>query len=56
MICESKGPDCQNEATQKVFWPGRPPIRFCDQCAENARHIGDVMGCYIHTEPVEIEE
>lgn len=54
MNCESntsKGP-CTNEAAHRVYWPGRDPLKFCDEHTASAKEIGAAIGCYIVTEPL----
>lgn len=54
MNCESntsKGP-CTNEATHAVYWPGREPMKFCEEHARNATNIGAAMGCHIAVGPL----
>ena len=41
---------CNNEATCRVFWPGKPPLLSCKRCAEKARAFGEAIECYIHVE------
>lgn len=52
MICETKEPDCQNEATHRFMWPGREPLNVCEGCNDRAIGISDVMGFYLHSESI----
>ena len=42
---------CLEEATVRIFWPGKEPQGMCFNCAAQAKHIMGSMGSYLHTEP-----
>lgn len=41
---------CQQPATLRMFWPGRPPQPTCAACLQRARGVAEVMGFYLHAE------
>lgn len=51
MECETKGPDCKNDAVVRSFWPGQPPIHVCLDCAAAQQRIADAMGFPLYQEP-----
>ena len=46
--CEQQG--CTDDATARVFWPGRKPLLSCTIHTIKAQQLGQIMGCYIHAE------
>lgn len=46
--------NCDEQASVRVFWPGREPMDMCVACAEKARGVGLAIGCYIHMEPIAV--
>ena len=55
-ICSTKGPDCQNAATIRSFWPGNDPALVCAACAHARESISKAMGFHLHQEPIEPSE
>ena len=51
--CSTKGPNCQEEATIRSFWPGSEPALVCKGCAEVRQRISNAMGLMLHQEPIE---
>ena len=49
-MCESNG--CENEATDRVFWPGKEPLAMCNVCKDRALLIADALGMHLHTEAI----
>ena len=43
---------CQNFATIRRFWPGREPDLICIDHATDSKKISEVMGFYLHFEPI----
>lgn len=48
-MCDSN--DCDKPATHRGFWPGRPPMFWCDGCKDRGLDIASAMGLHLHTEP-----
>ena len=46
--CSQEG--CEDDATARVFWPGREPSYMCTLHTIKAQQVGQVVGCYIHAE------
>ena len=47
---------CTETATYRMFWSGSQPSYICTEHAEKGRRIGQIMGYYIHFEPVTDDE
>jgi hypothetical protein len=43
---------CEATATDRMFWPGNPPISVCEPCKQKALGIARAMGFFLHTEPI----
>lgn len=43
---------CQEMATIKIFWPGRPPNLVCVDHAQDSAGIAEAMGFELHLEPI----
>lgn len=50
MKCCQEG--CDDPATWRVFWPGKPPLGMCDPHKEKAQAITAAMGFAVHAEPL----
>lgn len=42
--------NCTDDASARVFWPGREPNYSCAIHALKAQQVGAAIGCYIHAE------
>ncbi len=43
---------CEKVAIDRMFWPGNPPMPVCGPCKQRALIIAQVMGFFLHTEPI----
>src|SRR5216117_1035684 len=48
--------DCTDEATHKVFWPGREILVMCQLDKIKAQALAAAMGCFIYTEELTLAE
>ena len=44
---------CDEPASYRIFWPGKPPTYICEPHAEKGKAIANAIGCYVHFEPVD---
>jgi hypothetical protein len=45
MKCGQKA--CNEEAVQRMYWPGRDPMQVCNKCGLRAGAIANAMGFYL---------
>ncbi len=48
--------NCDDDATARVFWPGREPICCCTIHTMKAQGVGQAIGTYIHAEILKPED
>lgn len=42
--------NCDDDATQRVFWPGKEPLPMCYKHVQGAINVSNAMGFYLHVE------
>lgn len=47
---------CKGTASHRVFWPGRPPLLVCDPCKDKALGVGQAIGLFVYTEPMQVTD
>lgn len=48
--------ECQEQASAKVYWPGRDALPMCLRCVARAQGVADVMGFSLVIEELWAEE
>ena len=43
---------CENIATIKRVWAGKPPDAICVEHAQDTQKVAEAMGVYVHLEPI----
>jgi hypothetical protein len=44
--------ECGEEATSRIYWPGRDPLLCCPKHSAKALRVAEAMGLYVHSEPI----
>jgi len=52
-ICSTKSIGCKNEIAVLSFWPNKPPVFICLECAARRDRIAKTLGLVTHHESIE---